>query len=524
MATSPSPPILVWVPGGGVSGGPISNPPVYSQADVTPLVEGQAYIDVVFGSIQTDDTWVLVACEVYNLTDFEPLNIWPGIITDRTTAGFRLQLNGVPDTNNYYLSWAVSGVNIVPVPATLYQLSGPSSGPITDATTFTVRLPPSTTVSGPITVTPNDGVAGGTFAPTSVTLTNSSASATFTYTPASYGVKTIGTTNSGTLSDPASIAFTVLAATYTFSGPSSGGSGVPSTNFSVALPVGGIVLGTVTVTPYDAGDGGTFTPTTVNLTTVAPAATFTYTPVSTGVKTLSVTNNGGLTNPGNLTYTAVVPVHLLTTLNAYWKLDEASGTRVDALGVLDLSPGNAPVGSAGKINNGCLFDAASSQYLQRVDSAAVQVTGEFTFSCWVRVDDVAAAAIVIISKDNSATREYLLGHGSAVGFFFSIAAVTAQVGSPATAGVWYHLVGWIDGGDGKCRLRVNDTTTYLSAATALAPGGTDFGIGCRFVPAPQLFFTGIIDEVGFWKRKLTSDEITALYNGGAGLPFSSFTS
>jgi hypothetical protein len=34
---------------------------------------------------------------------------------------------------------------------------------------------------------------------------------------------------------------------------------------------------------------------------------------------------------------------------------------------------------------------------------------------------------------------------------------------------------------------------------------------------------GLIDEVGFWKRKLTAQEITALYNGGAGLPFSSFT-
>jgi hypothetical protein len=35
-------------------------------------------------------------------------------------------------------------------------------------------------------------------------------------------------------------------------------------------------------------------------------------------------------------------------------------------------------------------------------------------------------------------------------------------------------------------------------------------------------FSGMLDEIGFWKRKLTAAEITALYNGGAGLPFSSF--
>jgi hypothetical protein len=79
---------------------------------------------------------------------------------------------------------------------------------------------------------------------------------------------------------------------------------LPSTNFTVALPIGGAVSGTVTVTPSDGGGGGTFTPVTVALTTAAPSTTFTYTAVSAGAKTLSVTNDGGLSNPGNLTYTA----------------------------------------------------------------------------------------------------------------------------------------------------------------------------------------------------------------------------
>ena len=65
--------------------------------------------------------------------------------------------------------------------------------------------------------------------------------------------------------------------------------------------------GTVTVTPSDGGGGGTFTPTTVGLTTAAPSATFTYTAGSAGVKTIGVTNDGGLTNPGSLSYTASAP-------------------------------------------------------------------------------------------------------------------------------------------------------------------------------------------------------------------------
>jgi hypothetical protein len=90
----------------------------------------------------------------------------------------------------------------------------------------------------------------------------------------------------------------------TMSGPSSGVVSVASTNFTIGVsPSGGTITGTVVVTPSSGGGGGTFTPTTVSLTDAIPTATFTYTPASTGAKTISVTNNGGLTNPSNITYT-----------------------------------------------------------------------------------------------------------------------------------------------------------------------------------------------------------------------------
>jgi hypothetical protein len=93
---------------------------------------------------------------------------------------------------------------------------------------------------------------------------------------------------------------------YTLSGPNSGTVGVASTNFTVALTAAGSmsVTGTLAVTPNDGGGGGTFTPTTANLTPGSPSATFTYTPASTGAKTISTTNNGGLINPRSLPYTA----------------------------------------------------------------------------------------------------------------------------------------------------------------------------------------------------------------------------
>lgn len=97
---------------------------------------------------------------------------------------------------------------------------------------------------------------------------------------------------------------TDLAATaYSVSGPSSGRSGKPSTYFTVTP--NGPVSGDVTVTPSDGGDGGTFTPSTVTIPDgTAAAQTFTYTAASTGAKTISFSDDGGLTDPSNHSYTA----------------------------------------------------------------------------------------------------------------------------------------------------------------------------------------------------------------------------
>ena len=101
--------------------------------------------------------------------------------------------------------------------------------------------------------------------------------------------------------DPEQIYLSAATAT-TLSGPSSGTTGVASTNFTVGA--NGTITGTVTVTPGDAANGGTFTPTTVAISSGTPTATFTYTPASTGVKTISISDDGGLTDATSISYTS----------------------------------------------------------------------------------------------------------------------------------------------------------------------------------------------------------------------------
>lgn len=109
--------------------------------------------------------------------------------------------------------------------------------------------------------------------------------------------------NDSTVSNSASFTTSAAAATATtLSGPSSGTTGVASTNFTVGA--NGAITGTVIVTPADGGAGGTFTPTTVSISSGSPTGTFAYTPASTGVKTISVSDNGGLTDATSLSYTS----------------------------------------------------------------------------------------------------------------------------------------------------------------------------------------------------------------------------
>jgi hypothetical protein len=69
----------------------------------------------------------------------------------------------------------------------------------------------------------------------------------------------------------------------------------------------GAITGTVTVTPSDNGAGGTFNPTSVAINSGTPTATFTYTPGVTGAKSLSFTNDGGLTNPLSIVFLSTRP-------------------------------------------------------------------------------------------------------------------------------------------------------------------------------------------------------------------------
>ena len=210
------------------------------------------------------------------------------------------------------LSTAIASYEGTTAAATAFWVEGPTTGQFgIPSEPFTVGA--NGTLSGPVTANLSTFLGGGTFTPTSITLSSASPIGMFTFT--ALRAEFSGLVAGGSLSQTmfGYSALSTPATQLTLTGPSGGPDGVESMNFVVRangdLPGNGVV-----VTPSDGNAGGTFTPVTVTLAYRLPSQTFTYRPSGAGMRTISLSNSGGLTNPGSLTYVATANPATAVTL------------------------------------------------------------------------------------------------------------------------------------------------------------------------------------------------------------------
>lgn len=115
------------------------------------------------------------------------------------------------------------------------------------------------------------------------------------------------------------------ATSFSLVGP---GTAVVGMSYTYVMELNGTNAG-VTVTPSASG-GGSFSPTSVVLSTSSPRGSFTYTPSSGGSKTLSTGNSGSLSDPSPLTVLALVSRGgVVSGLRAWWLASQVSGADSD---------------------------------------------------------------------------------------------------------------------------------------------------------------------------------------------------
>jgi len=215
------------------------------------------------------------------------------------------------------------------------------------------------------------------------------------------------------------------------------------------------------------------------------------------------------------------PSSLLTGLAAYWKLDEASGTRADSLGAEPLTDNNTVTSAAGKIGNAAQFTAANSESLDHADDATLSMGPGVRMSLvgwwWFTSVD---GGIAFVSKFDALSFEYLLRIENTGLCKFWVSPEGSSLTNVGTVvpslGAWHFVAARYDGTTISLRVDAGawETTAYTGD---IFNGISVFTIGLQ--PSFGLALDGRADEVGLWKVALSDAQVTSLWAGGLGTTY-----
>lgn len=218
---------------------------------------------------------------------------------------------------------------------------------------------------------------------------------------------------------------------------------------------------------------------------------------------------------------------LFTSLVSYWKLDETSGTRIDAYSTNNLTDNNTVTSGTGIRGNDAFFASANSESLS-VTNTPFNNPGDFSVAFWMRQDspnsgtlagsiNAAGVGYRIAANQGGLGRLYILIEDTAAAHFqewrnnssmqtgaLKFAVITRTGNTIAT---------YINGGaDEAVRITDGGLVGSMSNAVAFRLGADTSGAGDTIADP----YEGYMDEVGFWNKVLSSTEIADLYNGGLG--------
>lgn len=199
---------------------------------------------------------------------------------------------------------------------------------------------------------------------------------------------------------------------------------------------------------------------------------------------------------------------LLNNLVAFWKLDEASGVRVDATGRGNhLADNNGVARVAGKVGNAAGFNGVD-QYLSRASNADLQIDGSFSLAGWFKGNSVSH----LVAKGTSPPeyRFFIGDDGLAWTIIDDLGAEYSAIAG-AVDNNWHFFVAWHDADLNQVGLAFDGGAPITAACGVPRALTGDFNLSYELDP-----YLGTLDAIGIWKRVLTSDERAELWNSGAG--------
>lgn len=222
---------------------------------------------------------------------------------------------------------------------------------------------------------------------------------------------------------------------------------------------------------------------------------------------------------------------LLDRLVSHWRMDELSGTRFDShyTNHMPVTPSGFVTNVTGKVTNfitGSVSNAIDFQggYLELAPGHWITPSNAFgttfTFAGWALLDAVTGEQ-AFISQFEAAVGGYVIQTLTTNLIFYvdgtgPLDSITANIF--LQTGTWYFFVAWHDSSAQTINIQVDNGAIASKSHTdgIVSPNG-NFTMGNQnSSPRPM---NGRLDSVTFWRRALTSEERTALYNNGNGLDY-----
>ena len=200
---------------------------------------------------------------------------------------------------------------------------------------------------------------------------------------------------------------------------------------------------------------------------------------------------------------------LTTDLKSYYSFDNGM---IDSANFLNAT-NFGTINTTGKLGSSRLFNNPSN-----IDITGVTSTNNtFSISFWAKSTGLFPGGYGyffdsllgrLVGYQNSLGTNKIGIHGGLNGD----SSLTLPLNS------WQYLVYVVNGTSFKI---YNNNALIYSGTQSLKNLGGSFKIGSNYV-GTNAYYLGFIDEFGIWDRPLTQNEVTKLYNNGAGLSYSSF--
>lgn len=210
-------------------------------------------------------------------------------------------------------------------------------------------------------------------------------------------------------------------------------------------------------------------------------------------------------------------------LVSWWALEEDSGDAVDSHGTNHLTRSGTINNADAKQGKGINFQNVIGRYLSLANNASVNFGHEdFTIGCWFKPETLYDGdyPMPFIHKGNAGGAtyyEYFLGAHTSKKVRFATIGGSTEWGSVMTTGNWYLAIGWHVASENKSYLQVNNGSAL--SYTDTQGGGTtynDIRFGRNLRIGVEVGIKGIVDEMFIYKRALSDDERSWLYNDGMG--------